>query len=176
MTFEGPTDVTYSFNTSKNPATGFAQILVQVNNDNSSKITLSADQIEIEGQTIIDYLVANYMTVGRLLNQLYDRSVLVEEGKITLSSQATRQLYAFDDDDQFVERFLIDKGGNISTIITTMVKGTPIEAFEQIVLSGDKIYNIPIDGSTSAYAGSGDVAFIQNHFRTPEWRIGIDQD
>lgn len=152
-----------------------ASIIAAVNNDDS-EVYISADKIRMDGQVYAEYLAANYMTVGRLLNQLYDRSVLVEEGKITLSSQATKQLYAFNDDDQYVERFLIDKNGNISTIVTTMAKGTPIEAFEQIVLSGDKIYNIPIDGSTSAYAGSGDVAFIENHFKTPGWRIGIDQD
>lgn len=46
----------YSFNLSKNPATGFAQIMIDVNAEGASTVNISGDQVIIEGRSLIDYI------------------------------------------------------------------------------------------------------------------------
>lgn len=142
-----------------------ASVVAAVNGTDSS-VTISADKIYMNGTTYTDYLVANYMTVGKLVNQLGNRQVVLENGMITVQSNDTRTLYV-PISSTIGRKYVTPTGQIIYKIVDTEGEGTTIQ--EQIVIDGDAIYNIPMHGCT-------DYIHLQlsDQLVTPEWRLGFD--
>ena len=112
MTLELATDTDYSFNISKNPATGFAKMIIDVSNNNASKINISADQVHIEGQTIIEYLTSTYFN-----QEFENRKLEISECKIKINEENQVSVpmkiqVGEGDPDSRIVRYVIDYDGD----------------------------------------------------------------